>query len=110
MTYRVILQPRAERDIGEAARFLLGESRSAAQALRWVRGVRAKIDTLRANPGRCPVDPDSDAYGQEVRVLLFGKRRGVYRILFSIDGDVVQVLTVRHAVRRSLREEVENQE
>ena len=75
-----------------------------------MRGVRAKIDTLRANPGRYLVDPDSDAYGQEVRVLLFGKRRGVYRILFTIQGDVVQVLTGRHAARWSLREELENEE
>jgi plasmid stabilization system protein ParE len=110
MTYRVTLQPRAERDIREAARFLLEESRSPAKALRWVRGVRAKIDTLQSSPERCPVDPDSDAYGREVRVLLFGKRRGVYRVLFVIEGDAVQVLTVRHAARRSLREEMEGEE
>jgi hypothetical protein len=36
-------------------------------------------------------------YGEEVRVLLSGKRRGVYRVLFTIRGDTVQVLTVRHS-------------
>ena len=92
-------------DIRAAARYLLEASKSRATALRWARGVRARIQTLRANPGRCPVDPDSEAYGREVRVLLYGRRRGVYRILFAIEGDVVQVLTVRHAARRSLREQ-----
>jgi plasmid stabilization system protein ParE len=106
MTFRVVLQPRAERDIREAARFLLGESRSPAKTLRWVRRLRAKIETLRANPGRCPVDPDSEAYGREVRVLLFGKRPGVYRVLFTVEGDAVQVLTVRHAARRSLLDDM----
>jgi plasmid stabilization system protein ParE len=109
ITYRVIVQPGAERDIREAARFIHAESRSAAKALRWVRSLRAKVDTLRTSPERCPVDPDSEAYGREVRVLLFGKRRGVYRILFAIEGDAVQVLTVRHSARRSLREEQESE-
>lgn len=105
MTYRVILQPRAERDIRAAARYLLEISKSRTTALRWARGVRAKIETLRSNPERCPVDPDSEAYGREVRVLLYGRRPGVYRVLFALEGDVVQVLTVRHAARRSLLEE-----
>ena len=74
MIHRIVVQPRAERDIREAARFILGESNSRAKALQWAQDVRAKIDTLQTNPGRCPIDIDSDAYGREVRVLLFGKR------------------------------------
>jgi len=107
MTFRVILQPRAEREIREAARWIAGQSRSASTALRWVRGLRTKIDTLKATPKRCPVDPDSEAYGEEVRVLLYGKRHGKYRILFAIRGDVVHVLTVRHSARQSLSDEME---
>ncbi len=45
---------------------------------------RGKIATLKVNPQRCPIDPDSEVYGEEVRVLLHGKRRGVYRVLFTI--------------------------
>ena len=110
MTYRVIIQPRAERDIGAAAQWLEAQSRSAAKALRWVRGIRAKMETLKADPRRCPVDPDSDAFGEEVRVLLYGKRHGKYRILFAIRGDTVHVLTVRHTARRSVAEEMEREE
>jgi hypothetical protein len=35
-------------------------------------------------------------------MLFYGKRRGVYRILFAIRGDVVHVLTVRHSAQRGL--------
>ena len=106
MTYRVIIQPGAERDIQEAARRILDQSRSTRTALRWVRGIRAKMATLRTNPQRCPVDPDSEVYGEEVRVLLYGKRRGVPRVLFTIRGDAVYVLTVRHSAQRSLADEM----
>ena len=108
MTYRIVLQPRAEQDIFEAARFIRDTSGSSAPALRWTRRLRTKVDTLRANPERCPVDPDSVVYGREVRVLLFGKRSGAYRILFAIEGDAVHVLTVRHSARRSVLEEMED--
>ena len=105
MTYRVILQPRAERDVFAAADWIHAESKSSAIALRWVRGLRAKIGSLSSKPQRCPIDPDSDAYGEEVRVLLHGKRHRKYRILFAIRGNVVHVLTVRHSARQSLAEE-----
>jgi plasmid stabilization system protein ParE len=56
MTDRVVLQPRAERDLWAAARWIEDQSRSPSKALRWIRSIRAKIDTLKANPKRCPVD------------------------------------------------------
>jgi hypothetical protein len=89
MNYRVIIQPVAERDIWVAAQWIQEESQSSAKALRWARSIRARIETLKTNPKRCPVDPDSDAFGEEVRVLLHGKRQGKHRILFAIRGDAV---------------------
>lgn len=110
MTFRVVIQPRAERDIWAAAQWIEDQSASPAKAVRWARGVRAKIDTLKVHPTRCPVDPDSDAYGEEVRMLLHGKRQGRYRILFAVRGETVHVLSVRHAARRSVAEEMEQDE
>ncbi|MGA2705571.1 MAG: type II toxin-antitoxin system RelE/ParE family toxin [Isosphaeraceae bacterium] len=106
MTYRVIIQPRAERDIWATAQWMEDQSKSSSKALRLVQGIRARIETLKSNPQRCPVDPDSDAFGEEVRVLLYGKRHGKRRILFAIRGQTVHVLTVRHSARRSLSEEM----
>jgi plasmid stabilization system protein ParE len=105
VTYRVILQPRAERDIQGAAYWIRDESKSLSIALRWIRGIRSRIASLKSNPKRCPIDPDSEAYGEEVRVLLHGKRHRKYRILFAIRGNVVHVLTIRHSARQSLGEE-----
>jgi plasmid stabilization system protein ParE len=73
MTYHDVVQPRAERDIQIAAHWNLGQSGSLATALRWARKLRAKIATLKTSPQRCPIDPDSEVYGEEVRVLLYGK-------------------------------------
>lgn len=105
MTYRIIVLPGAEREIEEAAEWLANRSKSAAAALRWVRGVRAKIATLTRIPKRCPIDPDSDAYGEEVRVLLYGKRHGKFRVLYAIRGDAVVVLTVRHSAQQGIADE-----
>jgi plasmid stabilization system protein ParE len=107
MTFRVVIQPGAERDIWVEAQWIEDQSESSAKALRWVRGIRAKVETLKANPKRRPVDPDSGAYGEEVRLLLSGKRHGRYRILFAIRADAVHVLTVRHSARRSLSRSAE---
>jgi hypothetical protein len=60
---------------------------------------------VKSNPQRCPIDPDSTAYGEVVRVMLHGKRHGKYRVLFTVRGDIVHVLTVRHSARQSLADE-----
>jgi plasmid stabilization system protein ParE len=104
--FAIVFQPRAEQDLENAAQFLLDRTKSSTIALRWLRGIRLKINTLKTGPHRCPVDPDSAAYGQEVRVLIHGKRRGVYRVLFTIRGDTVYVLTVRHSAPRRLADEI----
>jgi plasmid stabilization system protein ParE len=110
MKYEVVVQLRAERDIQLAAHWILGQSGSSATAIRWARNPRTKIATLRVNPERCPIDPGSKVYGEEVWVLLHGKRQGVYRILFMIRRDTVHVLTVRHSAQRSLAEEMAEDE
>jgi plasmid stabilization system protein ParE len=110
MNYRVVVQPRAERDIGLRAHWILGQSGSLPTALRWAGKLRAKIATLSAVPERCPIDPDSDAYGEEVRVLLHGKRGGAYRVLFTIRGDTVRVLAVRHSAQQTLAENMAEDE
>ena len=74
--------------------------RSPAAAARWLGGLTRSMNSLAKNPGRHPLSPDdSEALGCEVRVLLYGRRRGVFRILFAIDGDTVTVLRIRHSAQ-----------
>ena len=39
-----------------------------------------------------------------MRQLLYGRKPHVYRILFTIEGDAVYVLRIRHGRRRRLDE------
>jgi len=39
-------------------------------------------------------------------VILYGKKRGTYRILFTVKEGVVDVLHIRHASRQHLGREV----
>ena len=72
---------------------------SPARAETWYRGLFEAIETLKTLPTRCPVISESPALGEDVRELLYGKRRGVYRIIFSIRGDVIRILSIWHGAR-----------
>jgi plasmid stabilization system protein ParE len=97
MKYKVIVQPPARADI-EAAYLYLRE-RAPAAAERWLDGIENAVLTLERLPARCGVAPESKEFPEEIRHLLYGRRGGVYRILFVIRGDEVRVLHVRHGAR-----------
>jgi hypothetical protein len=65
----------------------------------------AKINTLETHPERCGIAVESEELAVEIRELLFGKRHGVYRILFQIDGKTVQILRVWHGAREHVSPE-----
>ena len=98
MTYRVITQPDAEAEAEEAFRWFYEQSPEAA--VRWYHGLREAIQSLAEHPHRCPVAPEAEGFSEEVRQLLYGKRRGIYRILFLIRGHTVHVIGVRHGARQ----------
>jgi plasmid stabilization system protein ParE len=98
MAYRVETSLSALNDADEAYQWLHRQSPQAA--VRWLNGLEETIQTLSNNPQRCSLAPESDEMKEEIRQLLYGKRRNVYRILFRIRGDLVTVLYIRHAARR----------
>jgi hypothetical protein len=57
------------------------------------------LDTLEAYPARCAIAAEFEDLGVEIRELLVGKRHGVYRILFQIEGRTVQILRAWHGAR-----------
>jgi len=98
VSYRVIITPTADAEAMEAFRWYA--ERSATAAERWYAGLHRAIAGLADKPGRSPVsEEDSEALGCEVRMLLYGRRRGIFRILYNIDGDTVWVLRIRHSAR-----------
>jgi plasmid stabilization system protein ParE len=98
MTYRVITQPDAEAEAEEAFRWLYEQSPEAAVG--WYQGLREAIQSLAEHPHRCPVAPEAEGFSEPVRQLLYGKRRGIYRILFLIRGQIVHVISIRHGARQ----------
>jgi plasmid stabilization system protein ParE len=94
----VVLTVRARAEARAAVHWL--HDRSPAAATRWYAGLAKAINTLDRNPERHPVSEDASArFGFEVREMLYRQRRRVYRILFSVEGAVVNVLAIRHSAQ-----------
>jgi plasmid stabilization system protein ParE len=101
MTYRIIVEPTAEREIRSTVHWQT-ENSSRAAAARWYNGLVRKIETLRRHPTRCPLAAENDKFPEEIRELLYGRagrRRHRYRIIFTIRRDAVHILYVRHTAR-----------
>jgi plasmid stabilization system protein ParE len=101
MAFRVETTARAERDADKLLRWLLARH-AGETGLRWYEGLENAIATLAELPERCPLAPENTRVPFEVRQLLYGRRPHVYRILFTIDGDTVYVLHIRHGHREPL--------
>ena len=102
MDFRVELSQQAQRDIAAIYDWLQSEQAGDA-GQRWFLALRAAVASLQNLPSRCPLAPENRDSPVEVRHLLYGRRPHVYRILFAIEGDLVQVLHIRHGRRRPVR-------
>jgi plasmid stabilization system protein ParE len=101
MKYRVEITQEAESEIKDA--YLWIRSDSPANAARWRQGLLEAVRSLSQQPTRCPLAPESARFQQEIRQLLYGRRGGVYRVLFVIGEKTVSILHVRHAAREFLQ-------
>jgi plasmid stabilization system protein ParE len=102
MAYRVSLSVPAETDAYAA--FERIREAAPMHAGQWLARLFAAIDTLSRNPARCPVIAEANELGFSARHLLYGKGRGVYRIIFDIreDEQHVRVLRIWHASRDAI--------
>ena len=99
--YRVIVQPRARAEA--LANFRWKAEHSPQAAARWLTGLERAIAKLSDNPLRHAVAvEESERFGIEIRQCLYGKRRGVFRILFSIERDTISVLAIRHSAQDTI--------
>ena len=103
MIYRVIIQPNAEAELDAA--YTYRHARAPQAAARWLAGLVEAINSLEQFPARCPLAPENGHFAEEIRQLLYGTRRDVFRILFTIQGDTVHVLHIRHGAQQYLHEE-----
>lgn len=83
----------------------IAERVSPASAARWFTAIQRTVAQFAADADRYPEADEAAALGIDLRQQLHGKRPHVYRVLFTIDGDTVNVLRVRHAAQDHLAED-----
>ncbi len=105
MAYLVELTARAEQDLNHIYELISADD-SVAAAL-WFNGLEAAIDGLKRFPRRCPVAPEGRKTKRQLRHLLCGSKRDVYRVIYDIDEPhkLVRVRAVRHAAMDEFTEE-----
>jgi plasmid stabilization system protein ParE len=101
VTYRLRVTARAVADADEAYAWI-AEHLSPDQAERWYQGLFKQMETLTRHPTRCPRAAESDKFPEELRQLLYGKRRNKHRIIFAIRDNYVVVLFIHHSSRDEL--------
>jgi plasmid stabilization system protein ParE len=101
MVFRVETSAQAERDADEIPEWLLSQH-AGETGIRWFLGLEDAVNSLARFPERCPLAPETIRFSFEVRQFLYGRKPNVYRILFTIEGDTVNVLHIRHGRRKPL--------
>ena len=101
MVYSVQIGNLARRDMAGLFSYIT-DTVSLVSANRWSTEIIKRIRTLAYQPERFPLDDQAVDLDFELRVMLHGNKRHVYRILFTIDGQTVNVLRIRHAAQDSL--------
>jgi plasmid stabilization system protein ParE len=103
MPFLVHITAGAERDIDEILTWLV--KRAPLTAARWHATLLKKVQRLERNPESYPLAAEAERLKISLRETLFGRRRNVYRILFTIDGNVVTVHHIRRGSRDWLKRE-----
>lgn len=92
----------------------LSQLTSPEKARQWYDGLLLAIESLSQMPKRCPLARENQYFSQEIRQILYGRGRNLYRILFTIvEGEevsTVRILHIRHAAQQTLGESQESDE
>lgn len=96
MKYRVEFSDQARADLSNIFAWIAADS--PEYAVRWVATLEAASQSLEVSPERCPVAPE-DIEFEDVEIRHLVVRR--FRVLFTVTGQTVIVLHVRHGSRRT---------
>jgi len=94
MAFEVLITEQAFDDLDAIAGYIK-ENSSLERARKWFTAIVATIETLQELPARRPLAEESEELGQEVRLLLHGRRNRAYKIYFTIQYETSQIGTVR---------------
>ena len=93
MTHFVIVTRKAKDDLRHY--YAVAAEHAPETAGRWLNRFEDALQSLSVNPERCPLAPENDLVDQPIYQLLYGKRSGRYRALFTIEENRVLVLHIR---------------
>lgn len=105
MRYKVAIMPSAKADIFEIRTWLLENAPEKAEV--WLWRCSEAATSLSKYPLRCRISEESAAFDMEVRELLFGDKRNVYRMLFAVEGSKVNILRVRSTRQQRLIDRID---
>jgi plasmid stabilization system protein ParE len=91
---QVLITQRVFHQLNEVADWIA--ERASDTAERWFNEFAARVQSLDTTASQCPLARESRRLPFELREMLFGKQRQ-WRVLFTVRGDDVLVMTVRHA-------------
>lgn len=94
MSFRVSIAPAAFIEVEAIFDFIRADS--PLEAGRWLDGLLSAVDALGTFPRRCRRVPEAAKRHREIRQLLYGSHRVIFRI---VDREV-RILHVRHTARR----------
>lgn len=93
MIYRITFERSADVDALDAWRYI--RERSPLNADQWLLGLIEATRKLAEFPRACSIAIEDDRFDEEIRQMPY---KG-YRVLFTIRGEAVHILHVRHAAR-----------
>jgi plasmid stabilization system protein ParE len=103
MTYQVVVTAAAKQDLRNA--YLWAAERAPNTAALWLQRFEAELQTLAHFPARFQLAPENALVEPEIRQLIFGRRQGAYRVLYTIESEQVRILHIRRAARDFARPE-----
>jgi len=103
MTFRIVILPRAKRQLYESALWW-SEHHSTEQAIQWLNGFEAALAALKEKPTHHNrAIEDEEFTDRTIRQMLYGlSRKKTHRVLFEVCGQDVVVYAIRHLAQSEL--------
>lgn len=102
MSFEIEYTPHAQAELEDV--YLWIKARAPISASRWRDDLIAKVESLATDPCRHRLAPESHRFPVKIHQLLFRKHRSQFRILFTVSGKRVVILSVRHHSLKPLEE------
>jgi plasmid stabilization system protein ParE len=92
--YKINIAPEAAKEIEDIYLYIADDSPN--NAAKWYFAIHDKIHALKDFPDSCPIAYEDRFYDFQIRNLIFGN----YRVIYRIQEDIIQILHVKHTAQQ----------